>query len=173
MTRLFVLSAVACVALSGSAQAQADPLKANPVHWTAKAPAKAARAGATATVTLATTIDKGWHVYALSQGPGGPLPMRMTVPDKQAFALGGKIVGSTPFADIDPSGVAVEFYKEKASFAVPLKVDPTLKPGTYTAKVSTRYQVCSDRLCLPPQTVTLEVPLTVGAAPKSRKSIAG
>src|SRR5579884_2423107 len=84
--------------------ANALPVAAQtPVHWSARAPAGVRHAGATVRVRLTATIDPDWHVYSLTQKPGGPTPLRITVPAGQPFTLGGTVTGPTPHVEFDPN----------------------------------------------------------------------
>ena len=55
--------------------------------------------GATVTATAAAEIEPGWHVYALTQGPGGPHALEVAVQKSPAFTVAGKITGKLVIAD--------------------------------------------------------------------------
>ena len=69
-------SAAAMIAGATLAVVCATPASAQerPVVWTASASPAAVAPGATTTIQLKARIDQGWHVYSISQGPGGPIP---------------------------------------------------------------------------------------------------
>jgi thiol:disulfide interchange protein DsbD len=134
----------------------------NPVHWTASSKAKSTTPGGNTAVTLTATIDSGWHIYSLTQGPGGPFPTRIAVASGQPFALDGKVEAPKPAVAHDPNfGIDVETYERSAAFAVPIKVDTTATNGKHTIQLSTRYEACNAMMCLPPKTVKFTVPVTV------------
>ncbi len=54
------------------------------VKWTATT-TKATMTSANA--ALSATVADGWHVYALSQGSGGPNPLKVSVPAGSPFTL--------------------------------------------------------------------------------------
>jgi hypothetical protein len=58
--------------------------------------------------------------------------------------------------------VATEFFENTASFTLHLQMAGDAAPGAHTLHVLVKYQSCNDRVCLPPHTDTVEVPVVVG-----------
>ncbi len=112
---------------------------------------------------LSGHVEEGWHVYALSQKPGGPIPLRVSIEDNPVARLAGAPTGSTPETRLDPSfNLETQFYTN--SFAVHVPV--ALKQGTAATAdrqvpLSIRFQTCSARECKPPKTIHLSVPIEV------------
>jgi len=157
------LVAVALFSLAAATAGAQDPVK-----WTTSQVGTAV-AGGTASVKLVAAIEEGWHIYSLTQGPGGPTPSRITLPDSQPFALAGTIKADAPDVQFDKNfGINVETYEHAATFTVPVAVDKSAKPGAQQVRVNTRYQVCNASMCLPPKTVKLAVDVKVKG--KSGKS---
>jgi len=62
----------------------------------------------------------------------------------------------------DPSfGMEVELFEGEAVFTVPVRVTAGATPGAQKLVVSASYQTCNNKLCLPPRTVKVEVPVTI------------
>ncbi len=145
--------------------ALAAPLSAQerPVTWTLL-PSAAAQQGSLFTLTVQATIDAGWHVYSLTQDPDvGPIPMRISLPGGQAFRLADEVVGPEPLRELDPNfGDTTETYTVAASF--PVAVLP-LEAGQHELVVAVRFQVCNDRVCLPPRTESLTLAMAVASGP--------
>lgn len=155
MSRLAIVL-VAC--LCGFASAQ----EANPIHWKFTRPRIQAKAGAMIPVPVSATIDVGWHLYSLKKLEDGPVPTTIAVAPGQPFRLDGEIKSSDPIPVDDPTlGMRVELYVGQADFVIPVRVDDDASAGPQTLKVSARYQTCNESICLPPKTVTIEVPVTV------------
>ena len=80
---LGLAAGLAC-GLPGTSSAQ------EPIHWslavTTKGPLKA---GQNVEAALTARIDKGWHLYALDEPAGGPLPTVITVPPQKPFGAAG------------------------------------------------------------------------------------
>jgi DsbC/DsbD-like thiol-disulfide interchange protein len=135
-----------------------------PVVWNLVAPPdlRPLRPGDRVEVTVGATIERGWYVYAMTQPPGGPTPLRITVPDRQPFALADAVTGPAPKRAWDPN-FEIESAKHEGTvaFTVPLQVAPSAARGKTTLRVEVRYQACSDTLCLRPKTETLSLPLDI------------
>lgn len=119
---------------------------------------------------LSATIAPGWHVYSITQPPGGPNATTVTVPAGQGFERKGDITGTKPESAFDPNfQMKTEFYQNAVHLQVPLV--STGNSAAQTVQVEVRFQACNDRLCLPPKTMRLNLPLTGGevtAVPASR-----
>jgi len=113
-------------------------------------------------VSVKSAIEDGWHVYSLTQKPGGPTPLSMTVLPSPPFAIAGNVTGPVPDTAFDENfGIATETYDAPGVFVVPIKVDASALPGPHALQVKIRSQACSDKMCLPAKTTTIDVPMTV------------
>jgi thiol:disulfide interchange protein DsbD len=56
----------------------------------------------------------------------------------------------------------VELYEGEVEFTLPVRVAPGADPVARKLVVSASYQSCNNKLCLPPKTVKVEVPITIG-----------
>ena len=56
----------------------------------------------------------------------------------------------------------VEEYEGSAVFTLPLKVIATASAGSYKLLVNAQTQSCNDRICLPPATARVELPIAIG-----------
>lgn len=122
-------------------------------------------------LTLSVAIKDGWHLYSTTQPPGGPVPTRISFPSGSAITQAGEIKSDTPKKAMDPSfGIETETFTGSAKFVIPVKV------AQGPAGVQVRFQVCNDRLCLPPSTAKLTIPgfaeLSSSAAPASTAAAA-
>jgi DsbC/DsbD-like thiol-disulfide interchange protein len=140
-----------------------------PVAWTA-APVAAhvVSPGASVQVRLTAVIDHGWHIYSITQGPGGPIPMRVALATGQPFGLADAVHGPRPTKRFDPNfGIDVETYDDTATFTLVVRVASDAAAGSDTLAIKARYQACSATLCLPPRTETVLTALTVARASRS------
>jgi len=148
---------VATVAL---ASAQEDPIK-----WSASTKAAKVRPGASFETQIVATIAEGWHLYSITQGPP-PIATRISVAKGQPFTTGGAVDAPLPHTAFDQSfGIDTEFYADSAPFTLPVKAEANAPAGRTKVKVQAYYQSCNDAMCLPPKTVTMEVPIEVAGAP--------
>jgi hypothetical protein len=149
-----------CVILLALSLAGAAP---DPVAWKlADAPARGVKPGARFTVNLVARIEEGWHLYSMKHVEDGPVATRIWLAEGQQFQLADAIKGSPPETLQDPSfNMEVELYEGEASFALPLKVAASASAGVQTLVVSASYQSCNNKICLPPKTVKVVLPVTV------------
>lgn len=141
---------------------QASAQEANPILWKFAGPRIQAKAGSLIRVPVEATIEAGWHLYSLKKLEGGPIPTSLTVPAGQPFRTEGKIESPDPIPMDDPNfGMTLELYLGKVRFVLPVRVGTDAAAGPQSLKIAARYQTCSDKICLPPKTVAVEVPVTV------------
>ena len=156
MTRKLLLTAALAACLAAA--------PADPVAWKLQNPPTASvKAGGRFTVKLLAAVQEGWHLYSLKPMTEGPIATRIWIAGGQPFSLSGAVHAPEPRVMQDPSfGMEVELYEGEAVFTLPVKVAPGTAPGAQKLVVSASYQSCNDKLCLPPKTVKLEVPITIG-----------
>jgi len=146
--------------------AASTTLSLKPVKWTlvgAKAPREVA-AGRAVPITVQADIAKGWHIYSLTQKPGGPIPLRIELSGAPDVVVRGVIKAPTPEKYFDKNfGMTTELYSGSPRFTIPVAVPGRTPSGARQLHVTARYQVCSDKLCLPPRTDTVRVALRIAA----------
>jgi DsbC/DsbD-like thiol-disulfide interchange protein len=149
----FLLTIVACAPVFA-----APP--PNPAHWSIEAlPAKPLAPGARFTLTLASHIDPGWHIYAMEEPEGGPIATEIGLGADDPLTL-LKVDEPPPQMVSDPVlHQSTGIFQGAADFTLHLQLPR--KPLAHDAMlhVMVRYQSCSDKLCLPPHTETVNVPL--------------
>src|SRR6185437_8647525 len=134
----------------------------HPARWSAAAPGKTLQPGAKFFVRLSTQITSGWHVYSITQPPGGPTTTVITVPTAQPFRLAGQIIGPPPHTAYDANfEMNTETYEDHAEFTVPVVVSPTAQSGDHKLAIDVRFQVCNDTTCMPATTEHLKVPIKI------------
>ena len=156
-----LLQVIAClIAFAGGARAQSlgDHVKPLLVAET-----QGSAPGSTLYVALVQRIDAGWHTYWRNPGDAGePTRIDWTLP---AGWKAGDIVWPAPRQL--PVGPLMNYgYEGQAVLAVPIEVPADAKPGQ-TVHLAAKVQmlVCAD-VCVPQQAdLTLDVPITAGAAP--------
>jgi len=149
----------------------------NPVSWSIKInPSANLKPGDKFSAHVSVQMQGGWHVYSITQGAGGPIPTRITVPDGQPFRLAGGVSGPRPHVAMDLNfEINTETYEGSATFNLPIVVVADTPAVRQALNINVRYQACNDKNCLPPRTVKLSVPITLVAlnsvAPTSVQSL--
>ncbi len=128
-----------------------------PVHWSLKvSPSGPVKPGSTITATATAQIDSGWKVYSLTQAPGGPHALVVTVKKTPVFGPGTTATSPLPSRAFDPNfNMETEYYADAAVITIPVVVSKTATGGTAILSIDMSYQTCNDRLCLPPAVETL------------------
>ncbi|MFM7136700.1 MAG: hypothetical protein ACKO1M_06475 [Planctomycetota bacterium] len=112
-------------------------------------------------LTVTATLEEGWHLYSVTQKPGGPLATRITVAaDSPRQAAGPFVPGEPPHVrtvDEVPAwkGLPIEEHAGTVVWRAPLA------PGGGDVRGAVRLQLCQDTACLPPRTIAFEA--TAGA----------
>ena len=137
---------------------------ADPVAWKLQGPLAApVKAGARFNVKLLAVVEDGWHLYSLKPMAEGPIPTRIWIAEGQPFSLAGAVQAPDPRVVQDPSfGMEVELYEGEAVFTLPVRVAAAAAPGAQKLVVSASYQSCNNKLCLPPKTIQVELPIPIG-----------
>uniref|UniRef100_Q02CV9 Thiol:disulfide interchange protein DsbD N-terminal domain-containing protein n=1 Tax=Solibacter usitatus (strain Ellin6076) TaxID=234267 RepID=Q02CV9_SOLUE len=135
----------------------------DPVAWKLQtASAAPVKPGARFNVKLLATVQNGWHLYSMKPMAEGPIATRIWIGDGQPFSLAGGVQAPDPQVVQDPTlGMEVELYEGEAQFTLPVKIAAGTAAGAHALVVSASYQSCNDKICLPPKTVKVEIPVTV------------
>src|SRR6476620_814455 len=156
MNKLILLAMPALLAASA--------VSLKPVKWSlvgGSAP-RSVVAGRTIPVVVQADIATGWHIYSLTQRAGVPIPLSIAVEGARDVSMRGVIRAPKPEKFFDKNcGVTTELYSGSPRFTIPLAVPGRTGRGPRPVQVTARYQVCSDKLCLPPRTDTVRVTLQV------------
>jgi len=134
------------------------------VRWTTHGQATA-NAGTKLEVVLHADIQSDWHVYSISQMPGGPTRMIITVPEHQPFERDGSLNAPLPRTAFDPNfNIDTETYEGSVQIKVPIRVAKDAPVGGQKLAIDVLFQTCNDTTCLPPHTTHLYVPIKIGAS---------
>jgi DsbC/DsbD-like thiol-disulfide interchange protein len=118
--------------------------------------------GATIPLTVQAEIAPGWHIYSLSQKPGGPIPLTLKLAAAADVEVHGSIKAPRPERIFDKNfGIETELYSGKPRFTLNVGVPRNSPKGIRKFQLAARYQVCSDKLCLPARTEKMEVALAI------------
>ena len=162
---VLLLPLTAATATSASAPSRAAAtLSVRPVKWTlvgGSSPREIV-SGRTVPLTLQADIAKGWHIYSLTQKPGGPIPLRIELVGAGDVLIRGVIKAPQPERTFDKNfGIETELYSGSPRFTIPVGVPGRSLTGLRKFQVAARYQVCSATLCLPARTDKLDVALRI------------
>jgi DsbC/DsbD-like thiol-disulfide interchange protein len=134
-----------------------------PVQWSGStSPRTSVEQGSTIEINLSAEVQEGWHVYGLTQAPGGPTPLRVTLDEDGVVQIVSVKSVTASVKKHDPSfDLETEFYPGSFSLDIQTQVKQQAAAGDQSVPVSVRFQACNDRTCLPPKTIHLSVPIEV------------
>jgi hypothetical protein len=136
----------------------------NPANWTVAGVSGLLQSGSIDTVRFAVALDSGWYIYALTQKPGGPTPMSVTIAPSPPYSLVGNVAGPAPVIVFDKEfGIDTERYAGTAAFSAVVAVAPGARARPPSLDLKVRYQACNATFCLPARTATLTTPVRIAA----------
>jgi hypothetical protein len=144
----------------------AESVSLRPVKWIVVGgdQAREVTSGRTLPIVVEADIAKGWHIYSLTQKSGGPIPLRLELVGAADVVIRGLIKAPKPDRRFDKNfGIETELYSGSPRFTIPVGVAARSLTGVRKFQVAARYQVCSDKLCLPPRTDKLDVTLRIAS----------
>ena len=115
-------------------------------------------------LAVTATLDEGWHLYSVTQKPGGPKPTRIALAADSVRKTAGPFAPDAPpsarFLDDVPAwkGIPIEEHHGTVTWRAPLEPGAA---GPLRGTVS--LQLCRDNACNPPDTI----PFTAAAGPAS------
>lgn len=145
-------------------------------------PSAGSRAGGTVEVTarieaaaagppqlvVSARIGAGWHIYSLTQAPGGPIASKIQLdPSPQAQLAGPFTSEPDPERHVEPlfDDLAVETHEGVVTWRAPLSWGPGVDPASVELRGKLTVQACSDNSCLPPEKLAFSARLNGGSAP--------
>jgi hypothetical protein len=147
-----------------SALTGARPASIRPVRWSVVGgrAAHGVVAGRTVPISIRADIAADWHIYSLTQKPGGPIPLTIRLFGPPDIVVRGVIKAPQPEREFDKNfGMDTELYSGSPVFTIPIGIPGRAQAGTRKFQIGVRYQVCSSTLCLPARLEKLDVTLRV------------
>jgi len=113
------------------------------------------KAGEVFEITIEASIEGKWHLYSVLNDPdAGPYPTKFSAKSPN-FVFAGKVSESEADIEFDPNFEAeLGWHTSFASFTIPVAVKSELQ-GKQTLDIEVYFQVCDDRVCLPPKSKSI------------------
>src|SRR3954469_17740129 len=133
----------------------------DPARWSLSSDAagKTLKSGAELKAQLKADIDDGWHLYALDQPAGGPVPTTITISANSPFTIVGEISAPQPSIRADQNFIVndrplqTKFFEKNVVFGINALAKSDVPADQFAVNV--RFQLCNDKFCLPPKTLRL------------------
>ena len=134
----------------------------------AKALFTVANGGKPARLFVTATIKPEWHIYSLTQAPGGPIPTTIKVSESPGFRLLGSFQAATPpHKGTQPEAfkdLVIETHERTATWYAPIQIAAGVDPAQLVIKGRVNAQPCTATSCMPPTDYAFEARL--GEGPK-------
>ena len=123
-----------------------DPVK----YSVAEAPEQV-KAGEIFTIIVEASIEGEWHLYSVLNDPdAGPYPTEFSA-NSDNFIVAGDVIESKADIEFDPNFEAeLGWHSKYATFEIPVAIKED-QQGRQNLDIEVFYQVCDDRVCLPPK----------------------
>ncbi len=133
----------------------------DPVKWELKAERFAPDS---ARIIINADIEGGWHIYSQVQDKSkGPIPTKFEYQPNPDYRIVGETTEPAPLTKKEPAfdNAEVSFLEGKTTFIqkIALQTSDSLKLG-----VEVTFMVCSDEMCLPPETREYSITVKQGSA---------
>jgi thiol:disulfide interchange protein len=149
--------------VDGSARAE----KLDPAKWSLDLQPATAAPGSKVVARLAAKIEPGWHLYSLTTPAGGPIATTVRILDNSAVAR-FRVFEPTPKRALDPNfNLETETYEGAPVFLIEIETKKEAVAGPVEVVAEVRYQMCNDRVCLPPVKRRAAATLAVDASAKA------
>ena len=148
---------ISLVAIVNPSGAQAP----TPVTWAVKtAPHGNVKPGSKFAVSVVGTVQPGWHLYAMEEPEGGPIATQVGLAEGDAASVLRVSASKPQTIHDDALQLDTGVYLTTAEFTLSLQA--AAAPSHDPLHVLVRYQTCNNKVCLPPRTQTIEVPVRIG-----------
>lgn len=129
-------------------------------------PVEVRRPGESFRIRVKAELKEKWHFYSIKhQGEDAPPPTALTF-QNDYFKPFGPAYESRPITAYDKAiDLTLSFHEETAYLYQNFSIPDTLKEGRYPIEIAIRYQLCDDRVCLPPKTESLRVEIPIESGP--------
>lgn len=145
------------------AAAQKTEPKFNPADTVKFVPETIAiKAGATTQANLKIRINPPYHVNSNPPSEKNFIPLEINFENAEAVTFGKSVypkgeMKTFEFSEDKPLSV----YEGEITVKIPVKADKSAASGQRNIKGKLGFQPCDEQVCYPPQTVAIELPVTV------------
>ncbi|MBN1851252.1 MAG: thioredoxin family protein [Pirellulales bacterium] len=116
----------------------------------------ASKANQPGQLSITAQIEPSWHIYSITQLPGGPLPTEIKLRSTDAFHQVGDI-RAEPLPDRrrEPAfdNLVVETHHDRVTWHIPIAIASGVDLDSLTVEGLLRFQSCNLENCLPPKSL--------------------
>ncbi len=125
-------------------------------------------AGQPGKLYITADVAAGWHIYSLTQPPGGPVATKIKLDNSPNYELAGEFETSPPaHLGLEPEAfgdLMIETHEGQVVWQAPVRFASGVNPADVTISGRVMVQACNDRGCLPPTNYPFTAKLGQGLA---------
>jgi thiol:disulfide interchange protein len=114
----------------------------------------------TGELAISAEIEKGWHIYSITQAKGGPIRTQIKVPESDQYKLTGEFKASpAPKSHVDQlawPGLKLEEHYDRVTWTAPIEIAEGVDPTRLEISGKVYAQAC-EKSCLPPEDLAFTV----------------
>ncbi len=114
---------------------------------------------------ITATIEPGWHIYSVTQRPGGPIATKIDVTPPPGIGLAGKFQPSVaPDVTKEPAfeNLPIETHHGTVTWNAPIELAAGFDPTRLEIRGKIMVQACDANSCIPPQDLPFSAKLGPG-----------
>lgn len=114
---------------------------------------------------ITAKIKSGWHIYSITQPPGGPIRTEIKLAPSDQYKLTGEFQSHpkpTSAKEAVFDNLNVETHDESVTWHAPIALSPGIDPASLEIKGEVNYQGCQADSCRPPQSIPFTAKLGPG-----------
>ena len=133
----------------------------DPIQWTLSFPSVKATPGSVILARFTGQIAPGWHLYSATTPKGGPNQTTVALAANPSVAS-VQIFQPKPERKFDSNfQLDTETFATEVAFLLRIELKKDAAPGPVEFTAQTRYQSCTDKICLPPKRKSAAATLTI------------
>ncbi len=135
----------------------------------------ASTADSPARLFVTAHLDPGWHLYSITQAPGGPVRTQIRPKESSAFRLTGPFTADPPpekKIEAVFNNLTVETHSGAVTWSAPIEFAPGVDPATVKITGSVYAQLCDPGACLPPKDFSFTAAFEPGQPAKPSAAVA-
>ena len=137
----------------------------HPAEWSLVPDQAGVAPGSSFLAKLNLKLQDPWHMYSMTTPPGGPIPTTIKLEDHPSVQS-WSVYQPKAKRQFDPNfGIDTDTYEKEVTFYFKVDLKPDARPGRAEITARMRYQLCTDKECMPPRPMTATASIQIVAGP--------
>jgi thiol:disulfide interchange protein len=115
---------------------------------------------------ISADIKRGWHIYSITQEPGGPIRTEIKLSQSPQYGLAGEFKSQTkPTKEKEPDAfgdLPIESHTGRVTWYAPLELAPGTDLASLKIEGKVSFQACDAKSCIPPADVAFSASQSPG-----------